>query len=79
MIIIQTLATCLTCPVMHTVARSYQHWTPVLRDHWATAQGQWAIAYDNIPPIVYISTGLAPKSAEPEEGGQRDLTTDTTA
>jgi hypothetical protein len=44
-----------------------------------TAQGQWAIAYDNLPPIVYISSGLAPESARPEEGGQRDLTTDTTA
>jgi hypothetical protein len=32
-----------------------------------------------LPPIVYISSGLGPKSARPEEGGQRDLTTDTTA
>jgi hypothetical protein len=51
----------------------------VLRDHWLTAQGQWAIAYDNLQPIVYISSGLAPKSARQEEGGQGDLTTDTTA
>jgi hypothetical protein len=32
-----------------------------------------------LPQIVYISGGLAPKSARPEEGGPRDLTTDTTA
>jgi hypothetical protein len=32
-----------------------------------------------LPEIVYISRGLAPKSARPKEGGQRDLTTDTTA
>jgi hypothetical protein len=44
-----------------------------------TAQGQSAIAYDNLPPIVYISSGVAPKRARPEEGEQRDLTTDTTA
>jgi hypothetical protein len=31
-----------------------------------------------LPPIVYITSGFAPKSARPEEGGQRDLTTDTT-
>jgi hypothetical protein len=61
------------------VARSFQHWTPVLRDHWSTAQGQWAVAYDNLPPIVYISSGFAPNSERPEEGGQRDLTTDITA
>jgi hypothetical protein len=73
------MGTCPTCPRWHTVVRSYQHWTPVLRDHWLTAQGQWAIAYDNLPPIVYIISGLAPKSARPEEGGQRNLTTDTTA
>jgi hypothetical protein len=33
----------------------------------------------NLPPIVYISCGVAPKSATPEERGERDLTTDTTA
>jgi hypothetical protein len=32
-----------------------------------------------LPPIVFISSGIVPKSATPEEGGQRDLTTDTTA
>jgi hypothetical protein len=33
----------------------------VLRGHWLTTQGQWAITYDSLPPIVYMSTGLAPK------------------
>jgi hypothetical protein len=32
-----------------------------------------------LPPIVYISSGVAPKSATPEEGEQGELTTDTTA
>jgi hypothetical protein len=32
-----------------------------------------------IPPTVYISSGVAPKSSTPEEGEKRDLTTDTTA
>jgi hypothetical protein len=50
----------------------------VLRDHWLTAQGLWDIACEELPPIVYIISGLAPKSARPEEGGQRDLTTNTT-
>jgi hypothetical protein len=40
------------------------------------AQGQLATTYDNIPPIVDISSGLAPKIARPEEGGQRDLSED---
>jgi hypothetical protein len=33
----------------------------LLREHWSTAKGQCAIVYDNLPPIVYISSGLAPK------------------
>jgi hypothetical protein len=37
------------------------------------------MAYDSLPPIVCISGVLAPKSARPEVGGERDLTTDTTA
>jgi hypothetical protein len=60
------------------VANDGTRW-PVLRDHWLTAQDQWAIAYEKLPPIVCIGSGLAPKSARPEQGGQRDLTTDTTA
>jgi hypothetical protein len=68
-----------TNSVMHMVTRSYQHWTTVLCDHWLIAQDQWTITYDNLPPIVYIGSGLAPGSAMPEKGGQRNRTTDTTA
>jgi hypothetical protein len=45
----------------------------VLHVHWRPLRASGPYRMTTLPAIVYTSRGLAPKSARPEDGGQRDL------